>query len=394
MSSDNKYICEFCSKEFCSNTTLLRHKKTTKSCLQLQGKNESIECKNCKKVLVVQYYKQHAVKCDALFENSMAKEKEHSEKVDKQFKKISETNEKLKNELVDSKKCISKLKVELADVTDKNERYKISISILEKEVEKLKSAFNVLEKQNDRLHTSSQSITMKLAEKTTNTNNNNNTVVINANQLTNEVLRQCATTFSFDNARTIKGIARHLTSSLEDHVRCTDPSRNIFKYTNEKDEEIIDQNLEILLPQYLTVVKDQNDFLYKEVFDYFEKNNVSFDTKTDYQVFYNALNNIIKQKGDQNKYTEKCKREMVRECKSRFLEKNKNKEKDIAKTLTAEEVMMIVIESGGSVQNFVNRFFTYDIDDEADEQYLYRREMEDLFRAKKREWKENVEKTS
>lgn len=385
MSSDDKYICEFCTKEFCSIATLTRHKKTTKSCLQLQGKNESIECKNCKKLLAIEYYKQHMIKCDALFEKSKEEEKQQLQKIDK----ISETNEKLKHELVESKKCINKLKNELSNVNDKNERYKISISILEKEVEKLKSAFNVLEKQNDRLHTSSQSITMKLAEKTTNTNNN--TVVINTNQLTNEVLRQCASTFSIDNARTIKGIARHLTSSLEDHVRCTDPSRNIFKYTNEKDEEIIDQNLEILLPQYLTAVKDQNDFLYKEVFDYFEKNNVSFDTKTDYQVFYNALNNIIKQKGDQNKYTEKCKRQMVRECKMRFLEKNRNKEKDITKSLTAEEVMMIVIETGGSVQNFVDRFFTYDMDEETDEQYLYRREMEDLFRAKKQEWKKREE---
>jgi hypothetical protein len=114
---------------------------------------------------------------------------------------------------------------------------------------------------------------MKLAGKV-NTVNNNNTVVINTNQLTNDVLRQCATTFSLDNACNINGITKHLTTSLEDHIICTDPSRNIFKYTNEKDEEIVDQNLEILLPQYLTAVKDRNNFLYKEVFDYFEKNKV------------------------------------------------------------------------------------------------------------------------
>jgi len=52
--------------------------------------------------------------------------------------------------------------------------------------------------------------------------------------------------------------------------------------TEEKDEEIIDQNLEILLQQYLTAVKDRNDFLYKEVFDYFKKNNVSLNVQTDY----------------------------------------------------------------------------------------------------------------
>jgi len=227
---------------------------------------------------------------------------------------------------------------------------------------------------------------MKLAEKV-NTVNNNNTVVINTNQLTNDVLRQCATTFSLDNAYNINGITKHLTNSLEDHIVCTDPSRNIFKYTNEKDEEIVDHNLEILLPQYLTAVKDRNNFLYKEVFEYFEKNNVSLDVKTDYQVFYNALNNIISKNGQQSKYTEKCKREMVNECKRRFLEKNKNKEKALTKELTIEEIMMNIIETGGSVHDFVDRCFRYIDDEESDEQFFYRREMEDLFREKKREWK-------
>jgi hypothetical protein len=228
---------------------------------------------------------------------------------------------------------------------------------------------------------------MKLAEKVNTVNNN--TVVINTNQLTNDVLRQCATTFSIDNACSINGITKHLTTSLEDHITCTDPSRNIFKYTNEKDEEIVDHNLEILLLQYLTAVKDRNNFLYKEVFDYFEKNKVSLDIKTDYQVFYNALNSIIEKNGQQSKYTEKCKREMVKECKRRFLEKNKNKEKTITKELTTEEIMMNIIETGGTLNDFVNRCIKYNIDEETDEEFVYRREMEDLFREKKREWKKN-----
>jgi len=120
---------------------------------------------------------------------------------------------------------------------------------------------------------------MKLAEKinTVNTVNNNKTVVINTSQFTNDVLRQCATTFTIDNVYNIDGITKHLTSSLEEHIVCTDPSRNVFKYTNEKDEEIVDKDLDILLPQYLTAIKDRNNFLYKEVYDYFKKNNVSLN---------------------------------------------------------------------------------------------------------------------
>ena len=56
-----------------------------------------------------------------------------------------------------------------------------------------------------------------------------------------------------------------------------------------------------------------------------------------------------------------------------------------------------VIETGGSVHDFVDRFFIeYNMDDETDEQFTYRREMEDLFRVKKKAWKEgerNVSKT-
>jgi len=79
---------------------------------------------------------------------------------------------------------------------------------------------------------------------------------------------------------------------------------------------------------------------------------------------------------------------MVKECKRRFLEKNKNKDKIITRGLTVDEVMMNVIETGGTGHDFVDRFFRdYNIDDETDDEFTYRREMEDLFREKKREYK-------
>ena len=80
---------------------------------------------------------------------------------------------------------------------------------------------------------------------------------------------------------------------------------------------------------------------------------------------------------------------MVKECKRRFLEKNKNKDKTITKELTTEEIMMNIIETGGTLNDFVNRCIKYNIDEETDEEFAYRREMEDLFREKKREWKKN-----
>jgi hypothetical protein len=375
--------CNFCSKKFSNKVNLLRHQTTTKTCLLIQGKKDvTTDCPNCGKALAVEYFKQHKIKCDK--ERETTSKNKLYDLLQENNTLLEKENQKLKSELI----ILNKLREEL-DLS------KNMINLLEKENEKLKYANELLDKQNEKLQSISTSVTMKLADKVNTVNNN--TLVINTNQLTNEVLRQCATTFSLDNAYNINGITKHLTNSLEDHITCTDPSRNIFKYTNEKDEEIVDQNLEILLPQYLIAVKDRNNFLYKEVFDYFEKNNVSLNVKTDYQVFYNALNSIIEKNGQQNKYTEKCKREMVRECKRRFLEKNKNKEKTITKELTIDEVMINVIQTGGTVHDFVDRYFRYNIDDEeTDDQFTYRRSMEDLFREKKREWKkikENEEKT-
>jgi hypothetical protein len=376
-------ICNFCSKEFSSKVNLLQHQRTVKSCLILQGKEANIECENCNKVLAVRSYKQHKLKCDVLFE-----EKKRKEELEKNKLKIKEKKTLVK-ENSDLLSIIDKQKAELKERD-------ISIIYLEKENDKLKydndklkCVNDLLERQNEKLQSISTSVTMKLAEKVNTVNNNNKTVVINSNiPLTNEVLRQCATTFTIDNAYNIGGITKHLTSSLEEHITCTDPSRNIFKYTNDKDEEIIDKDLEILLPQYLSVVKDRNNFLYKEVFDYFKKNKVSLNEQTDYTVFYQALNDIIEKTGQQSKYTEKCKQHMVRECKRQFLEKNKKKEKVITKQLTDEEVMMNIIETDGTLYDYINKFFPDYIDEEeTEEQFVYRREMEDMFRKKKREWK-------
>ena len=100
------------------------------------------------------------------------------------------------------------------------------------------------------------------------------------------------------------------------------------------------------------------------------------------------MNCIINKKGDQSKYTEKMKRHIVRQCKKQFLEKNKNKEKEIIKELSDEEIMMLIIREGGSLYQFVDRVFDIDeIDNETDEQFEYRRKMEDLFKQRRKEFK-------
>lgn len=388
------FTCEYCKKEFSTKGILTSHKKTAKYCLSIQGKclSEHFKCQYCIKNFTTQSnLNEHFLVC------KQKSKKEYEEKLQTQFKlkddflkiindqkiKIDQLNTEL-NQITRKLESINQLQIELNESKRIIENKDDKIALLNQIISKLETK---LEQYETRMYDMA-------SRPSTNNNNHSKTVVINTNlPLTNEVLRQCATTFTIDNARTITGITKHLTSSLEDHIICTDPSRNIFKYKNEKEEEIVDQYLDNLIPQYLTAVKDRNNFLYDDVCKYFSDNNIPLDVQTDYAVFYNALNSIIEKKGQQSKYTEKCKQRMVKECRKKFLEKNKNKEKEITKKLTDEEVMIIIIESGGTLYDFIDKIFpNRDIDDESDEQIDYRRKMEDEFIAKKREWKRMEEK--
>jgi hypothetical protein len=360
-------ICDFCKKDFSSKSALVYHQKTAKYCLEIQGKDliEDFKCSYCmKKFTTSQNLNDHI---------SICKEKQRKELENKDDKINKEHNNEIKKIKEEHEK----------ELCQYDREHKKEIDLLNQVISKLESKLESYEKRL---------FEMASRPNTTNTNNNKTFVINNTNlPLTNEVLRQCATTFTIDNARNIDGITKHLTSSLEDHITCTDPSRNIFKYINEKDEEIVDQDLENLIPQYLTAIKDRNNFLYKEVVEYFKKNNFSLNEQTDYNTLYRALNNIIEKNGQQNKYTERCKQRMVKECKKQFLEKNKNKEKEITKKLTEEEMMRMIIENGGTMTDFLDKFFPdYDMDEETDEQFEYRRRLEDEFRDKKREYKNKL----
>jgi hypothetical protein len=364
--------CQFCQKTFSNKANLQRHQKTAQNCLQTQGKTESIEmmCENCNKTLAAESYKRHKLKCDQVFaeDNKIKNELlQHKITAIDKIKFLEEELATLKNKMSEEL-TVSKDKIRVIEI--ENTDYKQQIAVLQSEK-------TLLVQQNEKL--------LKLAEKTTTINTQN--IMINTTQpLTNDVLRKCASTFSLANAYNANGIAVHMANSLQDHINCTDASRDVFKYINDKDEEIIDKGLEHFIPEYLGAVKDHNNFMYDEVIKHFKNNNIDINRQTDYHIFYNTINEIIAKKCLKNKYTEKCKREIVKECKKRFLEKNRNKEKVVAKPMSIDEVMTLVIESDGGTNDFVNRYFTYDMETETDEQMYYRREMEDVFRRRRKEW--------
>ena len=85
-----------------------------------------------------------------------------------------------------------KMKIEYDDkIKIINDDHKRDIAILNFTIEKLEKKLENYEKR-----------LFEMASRPTNTNNANKTVVINTNvPLTNEVLRQCADTFSIENAK-------------------------------------------------------------------------------------------------------------------------------------------------------------------------------------------------
>jgi len=157
-------ICNFCSKEFSNRINLLQHQKTVKSCLKLQGKQEdeaNIECVNCKKLLAVRSYKQHKIKCDVIFQKSKQEQEEKNDIYDdlkNKYKILEKQNKKLNIDLSESKSINDKLKIDLSESKSVNDKLKLELA-------EIKGCFSLLREQNERLHSSSASVTMKLAEK-------------------------------------------------------------------------------------------------------------------------------------------------------------------------------------------------------------------------------------
>lgn len=171
--------CDFCKKEFSTKGNLISHQKTAKYCLEIQGKTvEDFKYNYCNKNFTsVQNLNDHFVIC--------------------KHKKIKDAENDI------NKKYTNKYKTQISQLNS-------AISERDKTIEKLEKKLESYEKR-----------IFEMASRPTNNNSNNKTVVINTNvPLTNEVLRQCANTFSIDYAKNIDGISRHFTESLEDHITC------------------------------------------------------------------------------------------------------------------------------------------------------------------------------
>ena len=144
------FVCEYCKKEFLTKGNITAHQKTTKYCLELQGKtiSDDFQCKYCIKKFTTQTnLNDHILVCK------------------KKIKRDNEEKERVEKTLHDRE--IVRLK----------EEYKKDIDREHKEVEILREIIGKLESKLESYE--KRLFDMASRPNTTNTNNNHKTVVIN-----------------------------------------------------------------------------------------------------------------------------------------------------------------------------------------------------------------------
>ena len=203
--------CEFCNKIFSSKSSLNNHQKTTKYCLKLQGKLEeegNFICDYCKKTFTV--------KTNLISHHGICKEKEFNDNFKKREEELQKEFNKEKEEL---QKEINELKQKVAELNGRLFTLKDDHELI-KEIAK--------------------------QPKTTTNNTTNNTLNIttcldfnNIDKIKNVIEND----FDIDYAvRGQKGLAHFVNEKLlkDDNGKliyiCTDPSRQIFKYKDDKGE--------------------------------------------------------------------------------------------------------------------------------------------------------------
>lgn len=222
-------LCEFCKNTFTSKSNLNYHQKNAKFCLELRGKTpEEYICQFCNK----SFYSKVGITNHI----SICTVKETSE-IDKIYKK----NIELEKENINYKK----------DIENKNEY----IKKLEEKVEKLENHI------------------LKIAEKPTTTtnntlNNNNNRyqqIIQNLMPITSSHFEEIVEKLSEEHV--INGVNSYVDLSydiLKDKAVCTDLSRKMVKYKDEKGEVISDPKLDNFVKKFFNSIKDKNSEIIQE----------------------------------------------------------------------------------------------------------------------------------
>ena len=229
--------CNFCNKTFSSKSSLNSHQKTTKYCLKLQGKiDENIiknfECRFCnKKFTTKQTLTIHTDSCNKKINSE--KERDYEEKLKE---KEHDCEEKLKEKERDYEE---KLKEKERDYEEKLKEKEEKINELKQKNAELQGRLYTLKDDHD--------IIKEIAKQPKNTTTNNtNTLNItssldfdNIEKIKDVIQNDFNINYAINGQ---KGIARFVKDKLlkDENGKllyiCTDPSRQIFKYKDNKGE--------------------------------------------------------------------------------------------------------------------------------------------------------------
>jgi hypothetical protein len=216
------FTCEFCSKEFLTKGNLVQHQKTTKYCLELQGKiGEQVICNYCNKSFTMKSsLLKHYTICQ------IKKEQETSEYENKFFTE----NKKLQKEYENLEKVNEQMNSDNFKLKIENDLLKEQLNEHKKKIEKLENTI------------------AKIAAKPRTTNNtiNNqryNQIIQNLSPITQETLDELPLKLEDRHiSQGPHGYVVFVQENFQDKILCTDIARKKLTFKDEKNNIITDIN--------------------------------------------------------------------------------------------------------------------------------------------------------
>ena len=257
--------CDFCNKVFETKQTLIRHQKTAKFCLKIQNNNNNIHsdktCDYCDKVFT---RKERLLSHLKICKNKKNEDLELENRIQNYENKLEQKNE--------------------------------IIEIYKKQADDYKKQLDDYKKQVDDLQDKLQQLCFRAIDKPTNktinntTTNNNNTLNLQTffppDFISNKIEDKFGDSYFHDK---MKGIAKfvhdHIVMSEDGKLlyKCYDVSRGIFKYKDDKGNEIKDVKALKLIKILQSDLMKQANVLYKYFDEYCEDLNkkLSYDSISD-----------------------------------------------------------------------------------------------------------------